>query len=227
MFVGHIISTSLSICLWSISTFFQSISRFSWSCWLPSHLCGSFVQNTPNSSWRQWHQKQFKRILQKHKYELGKPIDNQQCKQYTLHSQNENKYDIEIHRVLPHHTWPLSDHQTFSYIYISHNYIYIYYIYILHIYITYIYIYYIYIYYMYICILHVYMYVYLYYYIILLWWLCITLYIIVLLFLLPTSIPFGNQMWFVMDNPSVFRGFSRQPRLIKLGTSFSQPKWVA
>ena len=88
---------------------------------------------------------------------------------------------------------------------------------ILHIYILHIYIY----------ILHVYMYVYLYYYIILLWWLCITLYIIVLLFLLPTSIPFGNQMWFVMDNPSVFRGFSRQPRLIKLGTSFSQPKWVA
>ena len=135
MFVGHIISMSLSICLWSISTFFQSISRFSWSCWLPSHLCGSFVQNTPNFCWRQWHQKRFKRILQKHKYELGKPIDNQQCKQYTLHSQDENKYDIEIHRVLPHHTWPLSDHQTFSYIYITlythiYIYIYIYYIYI-------------------------------------------------------------------------------------------------
>ena len=136
MFVGHIISMSLSICLWSISTFFQSISRFSWSCWLPSHLCGSFVQNTPNFCWRQWHQKRFKRILQKHKYELGKPIDNQQCKQYTLHSQDENKYDIEIHRVLPHHTWPLSDHQTFSYIYILH-YIHTY----IYIYITYIYIY--------------------------------------------------------------------------------------
>ena len=176
MFVGHIISTSLSICLWSISTFFQSISRFSWSCWLPSHLCGSFVQNTPNSSWRQWHQKQFKRILQKHKYELGKPIDNQQCKQYTLHSQNENKYDIEIHRVLPHHTWPLSDHQTFSYIYIYHIIIYIYitlytytyilyiYIYITYIYITYIYIYilhiYIYIFYIYIYILYIYIYIY-------------------------------------------------------------------
>ena len=43
----------------------------------------------------------------------------------------------------------------------------------------------------------------------------------------PTSIRFGSQMWFVMDNPSVFRGFSSQPRLIKFGTSFSQPKWVA
>ena len=126
MFVGHIISMSLSICLWSISTFFQSISRFSWSCWLPSHLCGSFVQKTPNFCWRQWHQKRFKRILQKHKYELGKPIDNQQCKQYTLHS----RY-IESFLTTPDHCLTTKH----SHIYILH-YIHIY----LYIYITYIYI---------------------------------------------------------------------------------------